>query len=36
MAQWLPAMTHLPPPAATPRVRFDRYSVYHEQASRPA
>ena len=26
---------HLPPPAATPRVRFDRYSVYHEQA-RPA
>ena len=34
MAQWLPAMTHLPPPAATPRVRFDRYSVYHEQASR--
>jgi ribosomal peptide maturation radical SAM protein 1 len=33
MAQWLPALTHLPPPAATPRVRFDRYSVYHEQAS---
>jgi ribosomal peptide maturation radical SAM protein 1 len=33
MAQWLPAMTHLPPPAATPRVRFDRYSVYHERAS---
>jgi ribosomal peptide maturation radical SAM protein 1 len=32
MAQWLPAMTHLPPPAATPRVRFDRYSVYHERA----
>jgi ribosomal peptide maturation radical SAM protein 1 len=32
MAQWLPALTHLPPPAATPRVRFDRYSVYHEQA----
>jgi ribosomal peptide maturation radical SAM protein 1 len=33
MAQWLPALTHLPPPAATPRVRFDRYSVYHERAS---
>jgi ribosomal peptide maturation radical SAM protein 1 len=33
MAGWLPALTHLPPPAATPRVRFDRYSVYHEQAS---
>jgi ribosomal peptide maturation radical SAM protein 1 len=33
MAEWLPALTHLPPPAATPRVRFDRYSVYHEQAS---
>jgi hypothetical protein len=32
MAQWLPALAHLPPPAATPRVRFDRYSVYHEQA----
>ena len=33
MAQWLPALAHLPPPAATPRVRYDRYSVYHEQAS---
>ena len=33
MAAWLPALTHLPPPAATPRVRFDRYSVYHERAS---
>jgi len=33
MAEWLPALAHLPPPAATPRVRFDRYSVYHEQAS---
>jgi ribosomal peptide maturation radical SAM protein 1 len=32
MAAWLPAMEHLPAPAATPRVRFDRYSVYHEQA----
>jgi ribosomal peptide maturation radical SAM protein 1 len=32
MARWLPALTHLPPPAATPRVRFDRYSVYHERA----
>ena len=33
MAEWLPALAHLPPPAATPRVRYDRYSVYHEQAS---
>jgi len=33
MAGWLPALAHLPPPAATPRVRYDRYSVYHEQAS---
>ena len=32
-AGWLPALAHLPPPAATPRVRYDRYSVYHEQAS---
>jgi ribosomal peptide maturation radical SAM protein 1 len=34
MAAWMPALEHLQPPAATPRVRFDRYSVYHEQARR--
>src|SRR5487761_111987 len=33
MAGWLPALEHLQPPASTPRVRCDRYSVYHEQAS---
>ncbi len=32
MAAWLPALEHLQPPASLPRVRFDRYSVYHEQA----
>jgi ribosomal peptide maturation radical SAM protein 1 len=32
MAAWLPSLEHLPPPASLPRVRFDRYSVYHEQA----
>jgi ribosomal peptide maturation radical SAM protein 1 len=34
MADWLPALEHLQPPASTPRIRFDRYSVYHEQAQR--
>jgi ribosomal peptide maturation radical SAM protein 1 len=34
MARWFPALEHLPPPASTPRIRFDRYSVYHEQARR--
>jgi ribosomal peptide maturation radical SAM protein 1 len=34
MAGWLPGLEHLQPPAAVPRVRFDRYSVYHEQARR--
>jgi ribosomal peptide maturation radical SAM protein 1 len=34
MSAWLPALEHLQPPAATPRVRFDRYSLYHEQAQR--
>jgi radical SAM superfamily enzyme YgiQ (UPF0313 family) len=34
MAAWLPALEHLQPPASLPRVRFDRYSVYHEQARR--
>jgi len=34
MASWLPALEHLQPPASTPRIRYDRYSVYHEQAQR--
>jgi ribosomal peptide maturation radical SAM protein 1 len=34
VAAWLPALEHLQPPASLPRVRFDRYSVYHEQARR--
>jgi ribosomal peptide maturation radical SAM protein 1 len=32
MAGWIPALEHIPPPAATVKLRFDRYSVYHEQA----
>ena len=34
MACWLPALEHLQPPASTPHIRYDRYSVYHEQARR--
>jgi hypothetical protein len=34
MAAWLPALEHLPAPAGTPRVRFDRYSVYEQHARR--
>jgi ribosomal peptide maturation radical SAM protein 1 len=34
MASWLPALEHLQPPASTPRIRYDRYSVYHAQAQR--
>jgi ribosomal peptide maturation radical SAM protein 1 len=34
MASWLPSLEHLQPPASTPRIRYDRYSVYHEQARR--
>lgn len=34
MAGWLPALEHIPPPQALVRVRYDRYSVYHEQARR--
>ncbi len=34
MAPWLPALEHLPPPYAMHRIRFDRYSVYHENAQR--
>ena len=35
MAGWLPALEHLQPPASTPRIRYDRHSVYQEQAQRP-
>jgi ribosomal peptide maturation radical SAM protein 1 len=34
MAAWMPALEHLPPPAGTHQVRFDRYSVYHTNAQR--
>jgi ribosomal peptide maturation radical SAM protein 1 len=34
MSAWFPALEHLQPPAATPKMRFDRYSVYHEHAQR--
>jgi ribosomal peptide maturation radical SAM protein 1 len=34
MAPWLTALEHLPPPFAMNRIRFDRYSVYHENAQR--
>src|SRR6266545_1159713 len=34
MARWVPALEHLTPPLATYPMRFDRYSVYHEQARR--
>src|SRR5260370_18697986 len=34
MAGWLPSLEHLPPPSGTHIIRFDRYSVYHEQAKR--
>lgn len=32
MAEWIPALEHLQPPSGAPRLRYDRYSVYHEQA----
>lgn len=32
MAGWIPALEHLQPPSGVPRLRYDRYSVYHEQA----
>ncbi|MGH3166551.1 MAG: RiPP maturation radical SAM C-methyltransferase [Trebonia sp.] len=32
MAGWMPALEHLQPPMGAVRVRYDRYSVYHEQA----
>ena len=34
MAAWLPALEHLPAAREPAGVRFDRYSVYHEQARR--
>jgi ribosomal peptide maturation radical SAM protein 1 len=34
MAAWMPALEHLPPPFGTSYLRYDRYSVYHEQARR--
>lgn len=32
MAEWIPDLEHLQPPSGAHRIRFDRYSVYHEQA----
>jgi ribosomal peptide maturation radical SAM protein 1 len=32
MASWIPALEHLQPPNGMSRLRYDRYSVYHEQA----
>ncbi len=32
MAGWMPALEHLQPPAGNTLIRFDRYSVYFEQA----
>lgn len=32
MAGWLPLLEHLQPPAGLVRLRYDRYSVYHERA----
>ena len=34
MASWMPALEHLPPPAGTHQVRFDRDSVYHQNTQR--
>jgi hypothetical protein len=34
MAGWVPALEHLQPPSGMHRLRYDRYSVYHEQARR--
>jgi ribosomal peptide maturation radical SAM protein 1 len=34
MATWMPALEHLTPPAGTNIIRFDRYSIYFEQAQR--
>lgn len=34
MAEWIPALEHLQPPMGVIRLRYDRYSVYHNQAER--
>jgi ribosomal peptide maturation radical SAM protein 1 len=34
MAAWFPALEHLQPPAGLHRLRYDRFSVYHNQAQR--
>jgi ribosomal peptide maturation radical SAM protein 1 len=31
MASWLPALEHLQPPSGVVRVRYDRFSPYHQQ-----
>jgi hypothetical protein len=31
MASWLPALEHLQPPSGVIRVRFDRFSPYHQR-----
>jgi magnesium-protoporphyrin IX monomethyl ester (oxidative) cyclase len=31
MAAWLPALEHLQPPSGVTRVRFDRFSPYHQR-----
>jgi magnesium-protoporphyrin IX monomethyl ester (oxidative) cyclase len=31
MASWLPALEHLQPPSGVTRVRFDRFSPYHQR-----
>jgi ribosomal peptide maturation radical SAM protein 1 len=34
MAGWLPLLEHLPPPTNVNHLRYDRYSVYHQQAQK--
>ena len=34
MAQWLPLLYHLEPPRSSLRVRFDRFSPYHENPAK--
>ncbi|GGL79916.1 RiPP maturation radical SAM protein 1 [Streptomyces fumigatiscleroticus] len=34
MARWIPYLEHLEPPGGTTRLRYDRYSVYYQQAQR--
>jgi ribosomal peptide maturation radical SAM protein 1 len=34
VARWLPLVYHLQPPAAIVRVRYDRFSVYHQHPER--